>query len=116
MQSALLVSLHLPPPPAGTLVLPGLDGPCTGLAPDARKAFVMELVIRDVMEPDEIPDVVAVPVDQRIDLDASVVVVVDLDKGEIITGGRLFLAQPRNPHVISFKGTVQRFYLSDVAT
>src|SRR5258708_28730952 len=85
-----------------------LDGARAGSAADARVALIVELVVRDVVFLDVVPDLLVRPVDQRVDLGHAAVARVDLDLGQVGPGRRLLAAQPGHPGVEIFKRPVER--------
>src|SRR5947209_2686457 len=66
VQAALLLAAAGPAPVA--LVAVGADRGGAGAAADARVTAVVQRVVRDVVVQDELPDVLARPVEQGVDL------------------------------------------------
>ena len=68
VESTFFVFGIFPPPTPGSEVFASGYGPCTGLAADTRKSFVVEVVVWNSVGLNIIPDVFFRPVNKRIDL------------------------------------------------
>src|SRR5262245_4273259 len=77
--AAFLRRIQFPPPASGALVFARLYGAGARPAADTCKTFVVELVIRNIIGLDVIPDVLACPLCEWIKLDDSAVLFIDID-------------------------------------
>ena len=105
---------RLPPPAPGTHILTRLNGACTGFATDTGVASIMQLVIRDMMLLDIVPDLLLRPRDERIDLD-ELVYLVPLHDLHVLAGDTLLTSQATDPGIEALEGTVERFELANLA-
>src|SRR6476659_6804498 len=98
VQAACLLSLLLPPPASGALMLIGADGAGAGRAADRGEAAVMQRVVGNVFTRDKLDDALARPVEQRIDLD-QIARAIMLGEMRVRAFDRLFDAQAGDPSI-----------------
>ena len=85
MQPAFLMFRILPPPAAGTQVLSGFYRAGAGSAADTRISPVMQDIIRNIVLPDIIPDLIFRPIKYRIHL-KELELVIPFNTGHFISG------------------------------
>ena len=115
MKSTLPVLWRFPPPSACTDILARLNSPCTRLATDARKTFVLQLVIRHMVLLYILFNVIFRPVDEWVYFD-EVVNVIPFYYLHVLSGHALLLSQSTDPNIQSFHCPFERFQFSHLAT
>src|SRR6185437_5422471 len=115
MQTALASFRLFPPPAPRALIFPGLDRARARRAADARETAVMQFIVRHLVRGDVVPDLFARPVRQRIELDDTVMLLVDFDFAHIGTGYPLLAANPGHPGIQTGEGPFERLHLADAA-
>src|SRR5207244_10945028 len=89
LDAALLGRVLLPPPAAGARILAGGGRTGAGDAADRGVALVVEGVVRHVVGPAVVPDLLVLPAGQRVALQDAAVIVVDLDLADVRAAGSL---------------------------
>src|SRR3954470_21592351 len=112
---ALLRGVRLPPPAAGAARCAGLDRARARSAADRGVALVVERVVRDVALAHVVPDLLLVPLGERIELHDRAVVVVDLDLADVRAARPLVAAQAGDPRVERVQVLGERPHLAQVA-
>ena len=115
MHAALLRRARLPPPTAGTDGLAGRDRAGARSAADRRVALRVQRMHGDVVVSEVVPDLVFGPLGERVELEETAVVVVDLDLADVRTARPLVAAQSGDPGVEPRERSRQRLHLADVA-
>ena len=115
MKSTLPVLWRFPPPSACTDILARLNSPCTRLATDARKTFVLQFVIRHMVLLYILFNVFLRPVDEWVYFD-EVVNVIPFYYLHVLSGHALLLSQSTDPNIQSFHCPFERFQFSHLAT
>src|ERR1044071_4900106 len=113
MQTALAGFRLFPPPAARALIFPGLDRAGARRAADARESLIMQLVVRHFMSGDVVPDLLARPVRQRIDLDDAAVLRVDFYPARLGAGDRLLAAHTGHPGIQTGECPFERLHFAD---
>src|SRR2546428_6304565 len=109
MQAAFLdLSLLLPPPAAGALVLAGDGGARAGFAADRGVPALVQRVIWEVVLVDVRPDLVLGPRGQRRDLCQALVLGVGRDDWSRRARRSLLAAQAGDPRVVTMQRSRQR--------
>ena len=115
MQPALLLLRVLPPPPSGTNVVTWFDGAGAGLTADARKAFVVQHVVRDFVFADELPEVGLAQIDEGVEFQKPVDGI-ELNFLEPGAGNSLLTTQPGDPNLVSGECLLQRVGFPNATT
>src|SRR2546421_7603943 len=105
---------RFPPPSAGATVLARLDGARAWRTADAGIAVVVKSVVRNVMDFDVRPYVVARPFQQRINFDQTIRVVPVLQCERLPRLG-LLATKSGDPVLLPGQRSLQRLDLADVA-
>src|SRR3954451_22332126 len=114
MQTTLLDFRVFPPPAAGSNILTGCDGACTGGTTYACVALVVERIIGDIELLKICPHVGQTPVQQGTEF-LQAVVGIELRLSQILPGWRLIAAQAGDPGMLAVQGAPQRFHLPYMA-
>ena len=77
--------------------------------------MVEQLVVRDLVLADVVPDLVELPVGHRVELHDAAVIAVDLDLRDVLARLPLFAAQSGNPRIERGELALQRLDLADLA-
>src|ERR1700722_2076612 len=115
MQAAPTRIAALPPPAPRALVLARLYRTRAGRATNARKAAVMQGVIRQPLLADVVPDLVFRPFEQGAHL-VQAISAIPLHGSGQGTAGRLAPPDARHPRSAAGDGAAEGFHLADATT
>src|SRR4029077_20300249 len=94
MHAALLRRPRPPPPAAGAGGLAGRDGARAGGAADRRVPLCIQRMHGDLVVAEVVPDLLLRPLGERVELEETAMVVVDLDFADVRTACPLVAAEP----------------------
>src|ERR1700722_6207657 len=114
MQAALAGFAALPPPAARADVLAGLHCTRARGAADARKAAVMQCVVRQALSADVVPHLVLRPFEQRTHL-VKTIFAVPFHGRRQRPAGRLTPPNARNPGAAACDGAAERLHFAHPA-
>src|SRR4029079_11387421 len=115
VHAALLGGIRLPPPAAGAHGLALGDRLRAGRAAERRVALLVERMGRDLVLAQVVPDLVLLPLGERVQLHDRAVVVVDLDLADVGARRPLVATKAGDPGVEIGERARQRLHLADVA-
>src|SRR6188472_3672375 len=115
VDAAFLRRVRLPPPAAGAARRTRFDRARARSAADRGVALVVERVVRNVPFAHVVPDVLLVPLGERVELHDRAVVVVDLDLADVGAARPLVAAQAGDPRVERMQVLGERADLAEVA-
>src|SRR4051794_1370966 len=115
VHAALLRGVSLPPPAPGPHGLALGDGLRAGRAADRGVALLVERVGGDLVLAEVVPDLVLLPLGERVQLHDRAVVVVDLDLPDVGARRPLVATQTGHPGIEVGERARQRLDLADVA-
>ena len=101
MQPALFGLRIFPPPSSGADIFTRHDSSGAGLAADTRKSLVVKLVVWNFFLLDKTPDILMIPINERIDFD-ELVGFIPFYGLHVMTRDSLAATQPGYPGVIAF--------------